>query len=125
VGGSGGRMASCAAANVGKRASLPSGRASRQRLRASPNPPDAGHFDLGLAVALAGVAFESYLEPTGAEGYQEVSLSGCNTTYTDRSFLASTYEGILHIRLHGAENLAAADVSHLDAKQLLAVSHCH
>jgi len=42
-------------------------------------------FDLPLAVALAGAAFEAYLEPLGAvEGLQEASASGTRTTYTDR-----------------------------------------
>jgi hypothetical protein len=39
---------------------------------------------LPLAIALAGAAFEAYLEPTGAEGFQEHSLNGTDITYTDR-----------------------------------------
>ena len=41
-------------------------------------------FDLGLAVALAGCAFEAYNEPEGAEGYKELALNGTTTTYVDR-----------------------------------------
>ena len=33
--------------------------------------------------ALAGSAFESYLEPTGAEGLQQHSLNGSDITFTD------------------------------------------
>ena len=47
-------------------------------------PVPAAHFDLTLAVALAGASFEAYLEPTGGEGFQQLSLNGAKTTYTDR-----------------------------------------
>jgi hypothetical protein len=50
---------------------------------------------LPLAVTLAGTAFEAYLTPTGAEGCQEVSFNGTETTYTDKAFLASAFAGIL------------------------------
>lgn len=57
----------------------------RAKPPAAPAPP-AGkpRFDLALAVALAGAAFEAYLVPTGAEGRQEVAVNGTETTYTDR-----------------------------------------
>ena len=41
-------------------------------------------FQLPLAVALAGSAFEAYLEPAGAEGFQEVTQNGTTVTFTDR-----------------------------------------
>jgi hypothetical protein len=41
-------------------------------------------FDLSVAVALAAAAFEAYLEPTGAEGWQDRAANGTETTYTDR-----------------------------------------
>lgn len=43
----------------------------------------APKFKLPLAIALAGAAFESYLEPTGAEGFQERAFNGTETTFTD------------------------------------------
>jgi hypothetical protein len=46
----------------------------------------------------AGTAFEAYLIPTGAEGYQEVSVSGTETTYTDKGFLSSAFAGLLQVR---------------------------
>ncbi len=33
--------------------------------------------------------------PTGAEGYQEVSISGTETTYTDKAFLSSAFAGLM------------------------------
>lgn len=47
----------------------------------------------------AGTAFEAYLVPTGAEGYQEVSVSGTETTYTDKAFLSSAFAGLMQASL--------------------------
>jgi hypothetical protein len=44
---------------------------------------------------IVGTAFEAYLLPTGAEGYQEVSVNGTETTYTDRTFLSTAFAGVL------------------------------
>jgi hypothetical protein len=41
-------------------------------------------FDLSVAVALAAAAFEAYLEPTGADGFQDRAVNGTEVTYTDR-----------------------------------------
>jgi hypothetical protein len=41
-------------------------------------------FDIGLAIALAGCAFEAYNEPEGADGFKEVALNGTTTTYVNR-----------------------------------------
>lgn len=47
----------------------------------------------------AGAAFEAYLDPTGAKGYQELHSSGVETTYTDKDLLVSSFAGILQVLL--------------------------
>ncbi len=71
------------------------------------NPPG---FDLSLAVALAGVAFEAYLVPSGAEGLQERSANGTAVTYTDRQFLSETFAGLLRVTVRSARGLKGVNV---------------
>lgn len=54
------------------------------------------HFKLPLAIALAGAAFEAYLQPTGAEGMQEKTLNGAEVIYTDRCADVSTHVTNIH-----------------------------
>lgn len=63
---------------------LPATPGNKQAQTGSAAPTPAANFELTLAVALAGAAFEAYLEPTGGEGFQQLSLNGAKTTYTDR-----------------------------------------
>eukprot|EP00198_Chlamydomonas_reinhardtii_P011036 XP_001700373.1 predicted protein [Chlamydomonas reinhardtii] len=70
------------------------------------------HFDLPLAVVLAGAAFESYLQPQAAEGgaaFLQRSVGGPTVTYTDKSFLTEVYQGVLVVELQSAANLRPAD----------------
>jgi hypothetical protein len=60
-------------------------RCSRTAARSLTQAKEQGTgFDLSVAVALAAAAFEAYLEPTGAEGWQDRAANGTETTYTDR-----------------------------------------
>jgi hypothetical protein len=48
-------------------------------------------FDLPLGIALAAAAFESYLEPVGANPqFQEVTVNNTHVTYTNRCDTAAT-----------------------------------
>eukprot|EP00877_Chromochloris_zofingiensis_P011591 jgi/Chrzof1/6686/Cz19g05210.t1 len=68
-------------------------------------------FDLSLAVALAAAAFEAYLEPSGAEGFEEVSTNGTKVTYTDRQFLLATFDGVLHLTIKSATDLKSVNLT--------------
>lgn len=72
----------------------------------------SGHaFDLPLAVSLAYTSFEAYLQPTGAEGYEDIALNGTKTTFADGDFLNTVYSGVLLIEVISASNLRPADMT--------------
>ncbi|KXZ45677.1 hypothetical protein GPECTOR_52g74 [Gonium pectorale] len=83
------------------------------------------HFDLPLAVVLAGASFESYLQPQGGQGFQQRSVGGPTVTYTDKSFLTETYCGVLVLTLVSANNLRPADPNGLsDPYATVSVAAC-
>jgi len=65
------------------------------------------HFDLELAVLLAGFAFEAYNEPVG--GLRETDGKGTSTAFMSK-FVQEAYGGVLEVNLKRAENLRKADL---------------
>ena len=68
-------------------------------------------FDLPLAVSLAYTSFEAYLQPTGAEGYEDIALNGTKTTFADGDFLNQVYSGVLFVKVISASSLKAVDIT--------------
>jgi hypothetical protein len=70
-----------------------------------------GSFDLPLAVSLAYTSFEAYLQPIGAEGYEDIAFNGTKTTFADGEFLSHVYKGVLLVEVMSASNLRPVDVT--------------
>ena len=60
---------------------------------------------------MGAAAFEAYLEPRGAEGFEEVTLNGTRVTYTSRAFLEQQFDAVLRLRVLRATGLREANVS--------------
>jgi len=107
------------------RAGLPFGLsgwgAQPAKAHSTPQHTDKPEFELPLAVALAGSAFESYLEPS-AGGVPELGINNSHVIYADRAFLAEVCRGLLSVQLVSASNLRKADITgKSDPYALLAV----
>ncbi|KAF5834575.1 hypothetical protein DUNSADRAFT_8700 [Dunaliella salina] len=69
-------------------------------------------FSLPLAIALAGSAFEAYLEPTGAEGFRLHTWPiKSDVTFADSDFLSEFCQGILRVELQSAKGVRSADIT--------------
>jgi hypothetical protein len=82
-----------------------SGRSERLAAEASSDVPP--HFDLQLAVVLAGFAFEAYNVPVG--GVRGSDAKGTSTAYMSK-FVTESYAGVLEVMLKSASGLRKADL---------------
>jgi len=92
-------------ANCGRTVAAQSARSERLAAEASSEVPP--HFDLNLAVLLAGFAFEAYNVPTG--GVRDSDTKGTSTAYMSK-FVTESYAGILEVKLKSASGLRKADL---------------
>jgi len=82
---------------------------ARQEEERKGAPPS---FSLPLAIALAGSAFEAYLEPTGAEGFRlHTWPNKSDVTFADSDFLSEFCQGILRVELQCAKGVRSADIT--------------
>lgn len=67
------------------------------------------HFDINLAVILAGFAFEAYTTPPENLGRRETDAAGCTTVYLSESFVREIYDGQLFIKLKKGDSFPTMD----------------